>query len=271
MTGPYKACVFRCFRKRMVHGAAVARAARAWIASRITGEPPVAHSPKTEMSVKQIAFVVLGSLLATGVALPSFVAAQVADVAPATTAPATSPADRSTRTNSAGEVVLTFDEAAIGKAIPSWTQGAVTFTLASAPQHSRAQGRIMFFPHLKTERRGILNAMANEQAIPVKAQIAGGASSVTLVLWGTLGCHAWLEAYDKDGKLLDRAALPAVVPQRKSPAEPIPSFELKVRGDDIAYILFGGATNGGALVADEMRYVTLHPAPGQEKPTSNHS
>ena len=116
----------------------------------------------------------------------------------------------------------------------------------------------MFFPHLKTARRGILNAMANEQAIPVKAEIAGGgggATSVTLVLWGTIGSQAWLEARDRDGKLLDRAALPGAVPARKSPSDPIPSFELNVKGGNIAYILFGGASNGGALVADELRYL----------------
>jgi hypothetical protein len=158
--------------------------------------------------------------------------------------------------NAAGEVVLTFEKAAVGKAVPSWTQGDVTFTLASAPQRSRAQGRVMFFPHLKTKRQGILNAMANEQAIPVKAEITGGgATSVTLVLWGTVGCHAWVEARDRDGKLLDRASLPGTVPQRKSPSDPVPSFELTVKAEHIAYVLFGGAHNGGALVADEMRYV----------------
>ena len=156
--------------------------------------------------------------------------------------------------NAAGEVVVTFATAPVGKALPLWTAGDVTFTLASAPQRSRAQGRVMFFPHLKTERRGILNAMANEQAIPVKAEITGGATSVTLVLWGTVGCRAWLEARDNDGKLLDRASLPDTVPERKSPSDPIPSFELSVKGENIAYILFGGAHNGGALVADEMRY-----------------
>jgi hypothetical protein len=113
----------------------------------------------------------------------------------------------------------------------------------------------MFFPHLKTDRKGILNAQANEQDIPVKAEIKGGASSVTLVLWGTIGSSAWVEARDKDGKLLDRAALPGAVPQRKDPADPIPSFELSVRAENIAYILFAGASNGGALVADELRYI----------------
>lgn len=168
-----------------------------------------------------------------------------------TTASSTQAAPRRSAT---GQIVVTFEDAPIGKAMPSYSQGALTFSLASSPQHTRAQGRIMFFPHLKTNRRGILNAMAKEQDTPVKAQIAGEASSVTLVLWGTIGCHAWLEAHGKDGKLLDRAALPDVVPQRKSPSDPIPSFELTVKGNDIAYILFGGAPNGSALVADEVRY-----------------
>jgi hypothetical protein len=210
------------------------------------------------MPIKQIIIVVVANVLVAGSALSQ-------PAAPASTKPATAPADRSRRTNSAGETIVTFENATVGKAIPTWTEGAVTFTLASAPQHSRAQGRVMFFPHLKTERQGILNAMANEQAIPVKAQIAGGASSVTLVLWGTIGCHAWLEAYDKDGKRLDRAALPDTVPHRKSPSDPIPSFELTVKSDNIAYILFGGAMNGGALVADEMRYIPSRPAAGEQE------
>jgi hypothetical protein len=185
---------------------------------------------------------ILGILIATptrGLAKPE-----------ATTAPATRPAAR----NAAGEIILTFDTAKTGKPCASWTEDFVTFTLASGPQHSKAEPRIMFFPHLKTSRHGILNAMANEQAIPVKAQIAGGAESVTLVLWGTIGCHAWVEAYDKNGKRLDRATLAETVPERKSPSDPIPSFELTVKAHDIAYVLFGGAHNGGALVADEMRY-----------------
>ena len=172
-------------------------------------------------------------------------------------APTSGPADGTIQTNAVGEIVLTFDKATIGKPVPSWTQGAVTFSLASPPKDSRAQGRIMFFPHLKTNRKGILNAMATEQAIPVKAEILGGATSVTLVLWGTIGSRARLEAYDKEGKLLDKASLPDTVPERKSPSDPIPSFELAVKGDNIAYIHFGGAPSGGALVADEMRYIPV--------------
>jgi len=164
-------------------------------------------------------------------------------------------ADDASPKNAAGQVVLTFENATVGKPTATWTAGDVTFSLASAPQRNKAQGRIMFFPHLKTDRKGILNAMANEQAIPVKAEIKGGASSITLVLWGTVGSNAWLEAHDGDGKLLDRAALPGTVPERKDPADPIPSFELSVKAEKISYILFAGAPNGGALVADEIRYV----------------
>ena len=172
-----------------------------------------------------------------------------------TIAASASRADEALPKNAAGEVVLTFENATVGKPVPTWTAGDVTFSLASAPQRSKAQGRIMFFPHLKTDRKGILNAMANEQAIPMKAEIKGGASSVTLILWGTVGSNAWLEAHDGDGKLLDRAALPGTVPERKDPADPIPSFELSVKAENVAYILFAGAPNGGALVADAMRYV----------------
>jgi hypothetical protein len=164
-------------------------------------------------------------------------------------------ADNAPAKNGAGEVVVAFGDVEVGKPVPVWTRGDVTFSLASAPKRSKAQGRIMFFPHLKTDRKGILNAMANEQDIPVKAEIKGGASSVTLVLWGTVGSKAWVEARDSNGKLLDRAALPDTVPQRKDPADPIPSFELTVKGENIAYILFAGASNGGALVADELRYI----------------
>ena len=39
--------------------------------------------------------------------------------------------------------------------------------LSRQPAKSKAAGRVMFFPHLKTDRKGILNAMADE-SIPVE-------------------------------------------------------------------------------------------------------
>src|SRR5688572_6708855 len=109
----------------------------------------------------------------------------------------------------AGEVVIDFEQATIGKPVPSWTEKGVIFTLAEAPKTSKAIGRVMFFPYISTERKGILNAMANEQAIPLQAKFPSAASSVTLVLWGSTGCPAKLQAFDRDDKLVDEVSVPA--------------------------------------------------------------
>jgi hypothetical protein len=138
--------------------------------------------------------------------------------------------------------------------MPTWTEKGVVFGLASEPTHSKAKGRITFFPHLATNHKGILNAMANEQAIPVQARFPHGASSVTLVLWGSTGCPAKLEAFDSNDKLVDSAAV-ASVPGRKTPADPVPLFELSVKAPAIAYIRFSGSRNGEFLAADELRFV----------------
>jgi hypothetical protein len=155
----------------------------------------------------------------------------------------------------AEEIVIDFEQAEIGKPIPSWTDKGVVFKLAAAPAHSKAAGRIMFFPHLATNHRGILNAMATEQAIPVQATFPGSVSAVTLVLWGSTGCPALLEALDKNGQVIDKASV-AAVPGRKNPADPVPFFELTVRARAIAAIRFSGPRDGEFLAADEMRYTT---------------
>jgi len=100
--------------------------------------------------------------------------------------------------------------------------------------------------------------------IPVRARFARGASSVTLVLWGSTGCPARLEAYDQEGKLLDQASLEKV-PGRKAPGDPIPSFELTVKGTNIAYVEFSGPRAGEFLAADEMRFRPLSPGPELEQ------
>src|SRR6478672_721815 len=69
-------------------------------------------------------------------------------------------------------VVITFDKVESGKAMPSYTDQGVVFALSRRPTTSRAAGRVMFFPHLKTPRNGILNAMANE-SIPVDVRFSG--------------------------------------------------------------------------------------------------
>ena len=156
----------------------------------------------------------------------------------------------------AAEIVIDFEQAEIGKPMPTWTEKGVVFNLAGPLTKSKAAGRIMFFPHLATNHKGILNAMATEQAIPVQATFPDGAVAVTLVLWGSTGCPALLEALDKKGEVVDKASVTAV-PGRKTPADPIPFFKLSVKapeGSAIAAIRFSGPRNGEFLAADEIRF-----------------
>jgi hypothetical protein len=157
----------------------------------------------------------------------------------------------------AEEVVIDFEQAEIGKPKPTWTEKGVTFSLAGSPTRSKATGRIMFFPHLATNHKGILNAMANEQAIPVKATLPASATAVTLVLWGSTGCPALVEALDKNGDVVDKVSLTAV-PGRKTPADPVPFVELTVKAPAIAAVRFSGPRDGEFLAADEIRYTTAN-------------
>ena len=159
-----------------------------------------------------------------------------------------------------GEVIVTFDNAETGKPLPSHTEQGVVFAPAHPPAKSKAAGRVMFFPHLKTDRKGILNAMANE-SIPVEVRFPKPVSSVTLVLWGSIGSAAQVEAYDRDGKVIDTAKRDKV-PVRAGPEKPIPSFELTVTGAAIMSVRFSGAPPGGYLVCDEVRF-TPFPDPAK--------
>jgi hypothetical protein len=115
----------------------------------------------------------------------------------------------------------------------------------------------MFFPHLLTEKKGVLNAMAAE-AIPVQIRFHTAASQVTLVLWGSIGSAALVEALDKEGQVVDKASRERV-PSRTSPGDPIPSFELTVKGPAIASVRFSGAHPGGFLAAEEIRFRPVVP------------
>jgi hypothetical protein len=128
----------------------------------------------------------------------------------------------------------------------------VTFALAHQPKKTKAAGRVLFFPHLATNHKGILCAMADEQ-IPVQATFPKTASSVTLVLWGSTGCPALLEAFDKNGTLVDKASLDTV-PGRAQSQDPIPMFRLSVKAPEIAYIRFSGPRTGEFLATDELRF-----------------
>jgi hypothetical protein len=161
-----------------------------------------------------------------------------------------------------GETVITWEKQKIGVAIPNIEEKGVKFYLAWAPQKSAAVGRIMFFPHMYTdpERIGILNAMAVEQAIPLEAFLPMGASSVTLVLFGSPGVPVKVEAFDKDGKLVDSQAMEKA-PQRTSPSDPQPSFEVTVKGAEIVYVRLSGPRDGEFLAAEQVRFVPLATPP----------
>ena len=78
-----------------------------------------------------------------------------------------------------GPVIITFDKVETGKPMPSYTDQGVVFALSRPPTTSRAAGRVMFFPHLKTPQKGILNAMANE-SIPVGCLVTTADDPVTI-------------------------------------------------------------------------------------------
>jgi hypothetical protein len=160
-----------------------------------------------------------------------------------------------TTARAADDVVITFEDAEVGKAIPSWTAKDVTFEPADKLKLSKAAPRIMFFPHLLTDKKGILSAMAAE-AIPVQVRFPGGASKVTLVMWGSIGSAALVEALDKDGKIVDKASREKV-PARDSPNDPIPSFELTVKAPEISSVRFSGAHPGGYLAVEKVQYSPL--------------
>jgi hypothetical protein len=157
-----------------------------------------------------------------------------------------------------GEVVVDFEKAEIGVPTPKWEEKGVLFQLYGRQQRTPAPvPRVMFFPHLATKHKGILNAMANDQGVPLEMALPGaGASSVTLVLWGSTGCPVLVEAYDKDGKLLDKKALDSV-PGRKAPEDPVPFVTVTLKAPAIAYVYLSGPRNGEFLAADELRFLPL--------------
>jgi hypothetical protein len=168
----------------------------------------------------------------------------------------------------AEEVVIDFEQVAIMldtqndesvNRLEQYVEQGVEFKLARPPERSKASGKIMFFPHIATGRKGILNAMADEQHIPVQVQFPEGASAVTIVFWASTGASARLEAFNSQGEVVARDEL-EVVPGRKKPEDPVPTFELKVKADDISYVQFSGPRTGEFLVADEVRFIPLETA-----------
>lgn len=139
--------------------------------------------------------------------------------------------------------------------VPQWVEKGVTFALAREPQHSKAKGLLMFFTHLSSNHKGIGCAMATEP-IPVRATFPKPVSSVTIAAWGSTATPALLEAFDSEGKVVDRASLESI-PGRKSPGDPVPIFTMTVRASRIAYIQFSGPREGEYLAADEVRFTPV--------------
>lgn len=152
----------------------------------------------------------------------------------------------------ASEVVIDFEEAVEGEWIPSWEENGVTFKLAWEPTKTKAEGKLVFFPHLATGRKAVLCAMA-EEPIPVEARLPEPARSVSIRFWGATGSAAKLEAFGADGALVDAVAV-EVVPSRETPGDPVPFFELTVAADLIHFVRFSGPREGEFLAADELRY-----------------
>jgi hypothetical protein len=162
---------------------------------------------------------------------------------------------------SAEPVVVDFEKAVPllpdGQAnrVPRWEENGVVFTLAHEPQQTKGKGMLMFFTHLATGHKGIVCAMATEP-IPVRATFPKPASSVTVSFWGSTGTPALLEAFDADGKVVDRANVKSV-PARKAPGDPVPIFTMTVKAGSIAYVQFSGPREGEYLAADEIRFTPM--------------
>jgi hypothetical protein len=162
---------------------------------------------------------------------------------------------------SAEQVVVDFENAvpllADSKAnrVPRWEEKGVVFTLVREPQQTKAKGMLMFFTHLSTGQKGIVCAMATEP-IPVRASFPKPVSSATVSFWGSTGTPALLEAFDAEGKVVDRARLESV-PGRKAPGDPIPIFTMTVKASRIAYIQFSGPREGEYLAAAEVRFTPI--------------
>jgi hypothetical protein len=72
---------------------------------------------------------------------------------------------------------------------------------------------------------------------------------------------ALLEAFDADGKVVDRVSLESI-PSRKAPGDPVPIFTMTVKAGRIAYIQFSGPREGEYLAADDLRF---SPSDGDRK------
>lgn len=152
----------------------------------------------------------------------------------------------------AAEVRVDFEGAEVAKRVEVWEEKGVTFKLERAPAQTKAVGRMVFFEHHGTGRKGILCAMAMEP-IPVEMTFPHAVGKVTLNFWASTGCPVWVEAIDAEGKVIDRKELKEA-PRRKAPEELVPIFEITLEGGKIARVRFGGPRPGEFLALDEVKF-----------------
>jgi len=91
--------------------------------------------------------------------------------------------------------------------VPRWEEKGVVFTLAHEPRQTKGKGLLLFFTHLSSGHKGIVCALATE---PIPARFPAPVSSVEISCWASTGVPAALEAFDADGKMVDRASLESV-------------------------------------------------------------
>lgn len=152
-------------------------------------------------------------------------------------------------------VLVDFESAKIGEHLETWQEQGVTFALVHQPTKSKAKGRVMFFPHVASGRKGILNAIANE-SIPLQASFTRPVAKVELKLWGSTTSAATIKALNAHGEVVDEVSLDRV-PVRQRPEDPVPMFEIVVQGKGITSIQVSGSQPGGFVAIDELRYHPL--------------
>ena len=161
----------------------------------------------------------------------------------------------------ADTVVVDFEDAVVlmPNDLPNRSEQVVekgvVIKLARQPEKSKAKGVLTYFVHISSGHKGIVCAMALEP-IPVQATFPKPVSSVTVALWGSTATPALLEAFDAEGKVVDRVQLEAI-PGRKAAAEPVPIFTMTVRAPRIAYVQWSGPREGEYLAADEIRFTPI--------------
>jgi hypothetical protein len=153
------------------------------------------------------------------------------------------------------ENATVFLESAKSNRVEQVVEKGVVFKLAHEPRKSKGKGLLSYFVHIPSGHKGLVSAMALE-AIPVQASFPKPVAAVTVAAWGSTATPAILEAFDTDGKLVDRAKLDAA-PNRKAPGDPAPIFQLSVKGPRIAYVQWSGPRPGEYLAVDEVRFVPL--------------